>query len=335
MSEPSSNSIVPSTKRKNKPRKPKIAVVEPPEGAVASEQIIPIDKPPFNPLLEQKEIHGSVVPAVEEMKNVRGTPPWATSGGPVLPDPKTQTKEEWLAGKPKDPTKRRKIAIVGSAPSSNRIAPFHDPDWDIWACSPANMKILPRVDAWFEVHKTQLWPENIGWGEPYIEWLRHQSFTLYMQDKDLCPNATPYPIAKMIEEYSGYFFTSSFAYMLALAIYQDPKPEEIKLFGADMATTKEYIEQRPAAHHFMWLASTKGIKVSCPPESDIMQPPWLYGYFESTPKGRKWHVRKLEIENRVAHANQIIQQNMDEMKHLRGCLDAEDYHFRIWHQSAV
>src|SRR5713226_4715918 len=45
-----------------------------------------------------------------------------------------------------------KIAMIGTAPSSRMLAPFNDPSWKIWACSPGNMNALPRVDTWFELH---------------------------------------------------------------------------------------------------------------------------------------------------------------------------------------
>src|SRR5580698_10373126 len=45
-----------------------------------------------------------------------------------------------------------KVAMIGTAPSSRMLAPFNDPSWKIWACSPGNMNTLPRVDVWFELH---------------------------------------------------------------------------------------------------------------------------------------------------------------------------------------
>ncbi len=61
-----------------------------------------------------------------------------------------------------------KIAILGSHPASNNLAPFGDVTWEIWACSPQNYT-LPRIDAWFELHSLdRKWmPGN----EPYIRTL--------------------------------------------------------------------------------------------------------------------------------------------------------------------
>src|SRR5262245_29911805 len=78
-----------------------------------------------------------------------------------------------------------KIAIVGTAPSSRGLAPFNDPSWQIWVCSPGNMNAVPRVDAWFEIHSNLLWPECRSYGEPYVNWLRQQTFPIYMQDQTL------------------------------------------------------------------------------------------------------------------------------------------------------
>ena len=47
-----------------------------------------------------------------------------------------------------------KIALVGSAPSSIRLAPINDPDWQIWGCSPGAYGVVgPRADVWFEMHR--------------------------------------------------------------------------------------------------------------------------------------------------------------------------------------
>ena len=47
------------------------------------------------------------------------------------------------------------IAILGSHPATVQLAPFADPGWRIYSCSPHNVekRTLPRVDQWFEVHE--------------------------------------------------------------------------------------------------------------------------------------------------------------------------------------
>ena len=60
----------------------------------------------------------------------------------------------------------RKIAVCGSAASSVGFAPYDDPSWEIWSCSPAN-KGAPRVDVWFELHN----PE-VKVREGLLEWMQ-------------------------------------------------------------------------------------------------------------------------------------------------------------------
>lgn len=221
-----------------------------------------------------------------------------------------------------------KVALIGTAPSSRMLAPFADPTWKIWACSPGNMNQLPRVDVWFEIHMNLLWPEHRSYGEPYIEWLKKQPFPIYMQDQSLVPNATPFPKDEMVQKFGKDFFTSSFAWMMAMAIDQGAK--EIALFGIDMASREEYILQRPGFYFFKYIAEQKGIKVWAPNESDIMQPPGLYGFSEVTPFGRKIAARKTELQARLNSLRPQRDHLHTQITYLEGALEDLDYIYSIW-----
>jgi len=177
------------------------------------------------------------------------------------------------------------------------LAPYSDPSWTIWGCSPGNMGILPRIDAWFEIHGNLMWPEHKHYGEPYINWLRQQTFPIYMQNQELVPNAIPLPYREIVKEFGPYFFTSSFAWMMAFAMMKGAK--EVALYGIDMASRDEYILQRPGAYYFFEEGKKRGVKMQAPYESDIMQPPGLYGFSEVTQYGRKLLARKAELDQRV------------------------------------
>lgn len=221
-----------------------------------------------------------------------------------------------------------KIALVGTAPSSRNLAPFNDPTWKIWVCSAGNMNQVPRVDAWFEIHSNLLWPEHIHFGGPYIEWLKQQTFPVYMQDTSLVPRATPLPLHDLLEEFGDGFFTSSFAWMLAMAIKAGAS--EIALYGIDMASRDEYILQRPAAYFFFWEARRRGIKVTAPHESDIMRSPGLYGFSDGTPFGRKMAVRDKELRDRVNGMRQQRDQLSNSIVYLEGAIEDVDYIRNIW-----
>jgi hypothetical protein len=221
-----------------------------------------------------------------------------------------------------------KVALIGTAPSSRMLAPFNDPTWEIWVCSPGNQGAMPRINRWFEIHGNLLWPENKHYGEPYINWLKQQPFPIYMQNQELVPNATPFPKDAMVKRFGRDFFTSSFAWMMAFAISEGAV--EISLYGIDMASRDEYILQRPGFYFFKYHAEQLGIKVSAPNESDIMQPPGLYGYSEVTPFGRKLLARDQEVKGRLDAMRQERAKLDHNITYLEGAVEDLDYIKSIW-----
>lgn len=244
--------------------------------------------------------------------------------GQIAPQPQQQPINQTIV-ETKPPLK---IAVIGTAPSSRGLAPLNDPSWTIWACSPGNMGQLSRVDAWFEVHSNLLWPECIAYGQPYVEWLKQQKFPIYMQDQSLVPNALSLPIHELTAEFGKYFFTSSFAYMIAMAIKAGAS--EIALYGVDMASKNEYILQRPGGHYFMQEAAKRGIKVSVPFESDLAQAPPLYGYSDSTPFGRKMAVREKELQDRINGMRAEQAKINHSITYLEGALEDIEYMKTVW-----
>jgi hypothetical protein len=226
-----------------------------------------------------------------------------------------------------------KVALVGGAPSSRMLAPYKDESWEIWATSPSNYQLLPRVTRWFELHKGwQLWG---GQGHPdqsfYVEWLEHHSrdkFTLYMIDQEDIRHAEVFPKDELVAEFSSYFFTSTFSWMMAFAIHEGA--EEIGIFGIDMTAMEEYRQQRPNFQHFMWLAKERGIKITVPLQSDIMNPPPLYGYAFATPIGQKLSIREEELKRRIAEAESERNKLNVVIDRLTGSLDNLDYTITTW-----
>jgi hypothetical protein len=231
----------------------------------------------------------------------------------------------------RDPLKPKKVAILGTAPSSRHMCPFTDLDWTIWGSSPGNAHgALPRVDAWFEMHSNLEWPEYSDYGKPYLKWLNEQPFPVVAQDEKLIPRGSiKYPLEEMLAEFGPYFFTSSFAWMMAYALMSG-QVEEIALYGVDMASNEEYILQRPGGHYFMMLARNRGVKVTVPPESDLAQHPPLYGYEDTTPMGRKLAARSLELDNRVNQAQAQINQLQAQIHYLNGAREDIKYMRQIW-----
>lgn len=217
-----------------------------------------------------------------------------------------------------------KIAILGAAPSSFQLAPFSNVEWEIWACSPGNYT-LPRIDAWFELHSLdRKWvPGN----EPYVAALeRHPRVYVSKADARL-PHAIEYPREEIMSEYTAFhhtFFSSSVAYMMAMACKLNP--EEIGLWGVDMAAGSEWEYQRPGVHFFMGVAANKGIKLTVPPQSDIAQVHPLYAYKEHWPMYWKQKARRMELESRIGALNQKLDKSQHEKTLLEGALEDLKYY---------
>lgn len=252
----------------------------------------------------------------------------------------------------------KKIAIVGSAPSSVRLAPYNDPTWALWGCSPGVYGVAPygRMHVWWEIHRweppTAGDPTNAankGWFSPeYVQYLQEFKGPVMMAGPDpdvvqpvvAIPNSVRVPFEDYVARYGRYFFTSSMAYMLVHAIEailaaraarDVPEPgEAIGLWGVDMAASSEYAFQRPGCQHFIGLATSLGIAIILPPESDLMQPPTLYGIGEYNPRQQKLLARKGEMEQQISHWTNTITNAQQQLAHVKGAYDNLNYFFNTW-----
>lgn len=164
-------------------------------------------------------------------------------------------------GEQSSPSSFEGIAILGSNPATVMMAPFKDPRWIIWACSPHNYekRQLPRFDEWFEVHPT-LADQTRAY--PYLRWLETLP-VVWMRDDEsihLFPGAKRYPDEEMQARFGPFDFTSSIALMQMRAIvecerlYAEGKMPEPKIayFGIMQASPNEYTYQRPSIQHLAW-----------------------------------------------------------------------------------
>jgi hypothetical protein len=166
-----------------------------------------------------------------------------------------------------------RIALLGSAPSSVRLAPLkngryqewaqgrYEPaatahgqvegDWEIWGCSPGAWSVTPRATRWFEVHR---WEPGQAWFSPeYCQFLRNFRGPFTPAPPSRNQNHVVYPIDRMEEKFASYFFTSSLALMCALAIDTIEQVREARaaLREARLATRCYHmtLPQRPAWSH--------------------------------------------------------------------------------------
>jgi hypothetical protein len=227
----------------------------------------------------------------------------------------------------------KKIALIGSAPSSVALAPYSDPTWEIWGCSPGARPYVKKVDAWFEIH---LWEPHQPWFSPeYIDFMAKLPVPVYMLEHVAAiPGSVPYPkeeIMRLFGPGATFFYTSSLSWMFALAIASGAK--EIGLWGVDMSAAEEvYTHQRAGCQYFIGKAMEMGIKVTVPPQSDLLRPTPLYGFRELDPMDLKLLARKNELEQRVAMATNTYENAKNEILQLRGAIEDVNYIRATWVQ---
>ncbi len=223
----------------------------------------------------------------------------------------------------------RKVAIVGSCPSSRLLAPYRDESWEIWGFSPDNLNILPRMTVWFEVHGDWGWTGyDPTLEQNYIAWVNTLPCQVYAQRQDIFPKAELFPAEKLVEKFGPYWFTSTVAWMLAFAL--ENGVTELSIYGCDMALKDEYDHQLPACHRFLEIATDRGVPVYVPPESDLLNPPPLYGYSITTPLGRKTEVRHRELRGRIKNLDKQISELTQQRTHLIGAMDGNEYIQARW-----
>ena len=242
----------------------------------------------------------------------------------------------------------RKIALIGSAPSSVRRAPYHDKSWEIWGCSPGAIAACTRVDRWFEMHGWR--PENPCCEANYVNKLKTLDCPIFMVNPvPELPQSQAYPKEAVLgwsygtmrdqhgRERPAHFnpndFGSTLSWMLAMAIIEvaeDPEGGEIGLWGVDMAAGEEYGPQKDGCLALIHIAKSIGIKIVLPPESDLIRPAPLYGYQEHDHFYVKLAEREKELTARIHDAAARRQAAHDEFNFLNGAIDDTRYMMKTW-----
>jgi len=187
--------------------------------------------------------------------------------------PKSKIKDAELSIVEVRPRKK-KVAIVGCGRTRDK-APYDDPEWEIWGLNEIDQE---RADRWFELH-----PMDVQ-SQYELNWLKECKKPVYLIElTDLVPQGVRYPIEKVLSAKGARdYFTSTFAYQVALAIYEGF--EEIGLWGVPFfrGSPREQTVERMCLEWWLGLAEGKGIKVTTVPSDKLISHPHRYGfdYFE-------------------------------------------------------
>jgi hypothetical protein len=231
----------------------------------------------------------------------------------------------------------RRIALVGTAESGAQ-APYDDKDWEIWGVAQRSA-YATRATRWFELHRLD--------GEP-LDWANHWRKTiktfshdvdLYMlyPEPNLGPSVHAYPYDRIVDRFGTYFMTSSFAWMMALAI-DELRPlkgkaikGELGIWGVDMEYGTEYAQQRTGFRHFIDLARFAKIPVSRFANTGLSFEPVPYPLWQDDPLLNKMDQRQKASQDRlkafnesIRHTRTMIAQNRAVISALGKYADAAD-----------
>jgi len=207
--------------------------------------------------------------------------------------------------------KRKKVALVGYAAASRGLAPFDDPEYEIWGLNQVN-RWIPRADRWFEIH--QEWNTHVVEGTDYMDFMKTLPIPVYMSYPDpIIPNAIQYPKDALVKEFGIEYLTSTIAEMLALAIYEGFST--IGLYGIDLVVGDEWSYQKPCAEFWLGVAHAKGIAVRLPNSSALLKSRFSYGYRSNT----EIPLATSKLRERLMKCQKEMQELQCKLDTLSGC----------------
>ena len=181
---------------------------------------------------------------------------------------------------------KRTCCIVGLAPST-RLGFLHEPPrTEIWTVNNAfkcfTQEELAKFTRWFQIHPKEEWEKNNAKElDDYRAFLNGLSIPVYMDAvHPEYPQSVRYPLEELIEDLGYDYFTSSIAYLIALAIFE--RFEELHIFGVEMVYGTEYVHERPCVEFWLGVAHARGININTPEGSTLLRGP-LYGRQVSIP----------------------------------------------------
>lgn len=219
--------------------------------------------------------------------------------------------------------KPRRIAIVGTAEPHWRAAPYANEDWEIWTCG-GIFSAVPRTTRHFELHDKA--ETCKGWGPPeaeaaarntYWEWIAGRGADVVLKSRlPETPDATEYPLDRVLRTFPDRYFTNSISYMIALALVEGV--DELGMWGIDMALTgdpnvaesNEYARQRPSVEFHLGIAVGSGVKLTLPKETTLLQARKLYGFEgpENDDANRAMSAKVDELANKLREVQHMKRQ---------------------------
>lgn len=227
-----------------------------------------------------------------------------------------------------------RIALVGGAETTRGAVQFSQAE-EIWTPNWSyKYDYVPRIDKLFEMHPVWIYADTDkeAWQKPreHWDWLRNEHpYPIYMLRKHPdVPASIRYPFEDVIRKVFKHvkrknwetseltrarFFTSSFDYMLGLAILKQEEwdIDTIECFGIEMGSDTEYRYQKYGASFFIGAAAMAGIDVIMPHNS-VLTKSKMYGL-----EGGQM-IFRTDLERHLVLYNKMRVENASVMNHIEG-----------------
>lgn len=179
------------------------------------------------------------------------------------------------------PTKRKKVAIIGSQREYVPEPMLNSDEWEVWGCNSLwrharDSRDRFRADRWFELHPLSVQTED------ELRRMRECPIPIYVLEwtgqEQAMRAAVRYPIEQVMRLWPIGYFTCTFAYEIALALLEGF--EEIGLFGCELSygSPRERTFERACVEFWIGLAAGLRRKIHLPPRTTLCKHPYLYGY---------------------------------------------------------
>ena len=193
----------------------------------------------------------------------------------------------------------KRFALVGTA-GSWKQCPWDDKTITIAGLNDGYMlgekrtgqKALPRADLWYDLHafhemcfqpahQARVSALNVPVGayvrpEGHLDWLKSRPFPVYLQHAPAgWPTAQTFP-RKELEVKHGTYFASTPAWMLVHML--EMGATSIEIYGINLATEWEYVNQRPNFEFWLRYAIDRGCKIILPTGCPLLHSKYVYAY---------------------------------------------------------
>lgn len=192
------------------------------------------------------------------------------------------------------------LAIVGSDPDTRHLAPFDNPSIDIWVFNEAgNHEWCKRWSAVFQMHPPNIYKGHNTKDPRHWDWLQQShGKPIYMQAVDpQVPDSIAYPLDEARKLAGVKMFSSTFAYMAALAVMQGY--ECIDIYGVGLSSSEYQYQAQSYQFWYGFLRGRLGDNVSNAVtylERNIFDAP-LYGYDGNFSFGAEYFAERAKRHN--------------------------------------